>query len=249
MSRAGWIRAAIVTAGLLLLELVCRSGLIPPVTLTPPSQIALTLVEMLSSGQLTSDALQTLSNVLAASVSAVGCGFTLGAVLHSLPRARRAVDPFLASYYSVPVFVFYPILIALFGMRDLPIIVIGFISAVVAMIINTLNGLDRVPRALLKTARIYHMNAISTAVRIKLPSAAPHVFTGIKLAVAYSFIGVIAAEFILSGSGLGYAISFAYNDFQTRKMYALMLFIIVLVITVNAAFHLWEQSLLKRRAR
>jgi NitT/TauT family transport system permease protein len=249
MSRAGWVRLTVVSAAVLLVELVCRVGLIPPVTLSPPSQMALTLVALLSSGQLTRDALQTLRNVLAASVSAIVSGLVLGAVLHSLPRVRRAVDPFLASYYSVPIFVFYPILIALFGMRDLPIIVIGFLSAVVAMIINTINGLDRIPRVLLKTARIYHMGPVSTALRIKLPSAAPHVFTGIKLAVAYSFIGVIAAEFILSGSGLGYAISFAYNDFETRKMYALMLFIILLVTTVNAAFHVWEQSLLRRRTR
>jgi NitT/TauT family transport system permease protein len=249
MSRAGWIRCAIVAAGLVFLEVICRSGLVGPVTLTPPSQMATTLGRLLSSGQLTGHSVKTLSNVLAAAASAVGGGFLIGAILHSLPRVRLAVDPFLASYYSIPVFVFYPILIALFGMRDLPIIVIGLFSAVVAMIINTLNGLDRIPRTFLKTARLYHMGPVATALRIKLPSAAPHLFTGVKLAVAYSFIGVIAAEFILSGSGLGYAISFAYNNFETPKMYALMLFIILLVSTVNTAFYLWERSLLRRRTR
>ena len=249
MKRAGRIRVAVVVAGLSLLELACRIGLIRPITLTPPSQMALMLVELLGSGQLTTDALKTLSNVLAASLSAVACGFILGALLHAWPRARRAIDPFLASYYAVPVFVFYPVLIALFGMRDLPIVAIGFLSAVVAMLINTLNGLDRIPPALLKTARIFQMGPVSTALRIKLPSAVPHVLTGVKLAVAYSFIGVIAAEFILSGSGLGYAISFAYNNFETRKMYALMLFILVLVSSVNAGFHAWERILLRRRGR
>jgi NitT/TauT family transport system permease protein len=239
---------AILAAGVILLEVVCRAGLIPPTTLIAPSDMALALVDLVRSGQLTADTLQTLTNVLAAFVSAVGGGFIMGALLHSLPRVRRTVDPLLASYYSVPVFVFYPILIVLFGMRDLPLIVIGFLFAVVSMIINTLNGLDRIPRALLKTARIYHMGPVATALRVKLPSAAPHLFTGVKLAVAYSFIGVIAAEFILSGSGLGYAMSFAYNNFETRKMYALMLFIIALVTTINTAFHVWEQSVLKRRA-
>ena len=161
------------------------------------------------------------------------------------------IDQYLkdGQYRSIPVFVFYPILIAVFGMRDLPIVVIGFLSAVVAMIINTINGLDRIPRALLKAARIHHMGPVATALRIKLPCAAPYLLTGVKLAVAYSFIGVIAAEFILSGSGLGYAISFAYNNFETRKMYALMLFVIILVAAVNGAFHVWEQSILRRRGR
>ena len=61
---------------------------------------------------------------------------------------RRAVDPLLASYYSIPFFVFYPLLIALFGSQHLPLIVIGFVFATAAMVISTLNGLDRVPRVM-----------------------------------------------------------------------------------------------------
>jgi NitT/TauT family transport system permease protein len=53
------------------------------------------------------------------------------------------------------------------------------------------------------------------------------------LAVAYSFIGVIGAEFITSSRGIGYEISFAYNNFDNPVMYAMILFILLLVITVN----------------
>ena len=56
-----------------------------------------------------------------------------------------------------------------------------------------------------------------------LPAAAPWLFTGAKLAVAYSFIGVIAGEFVLAGAGLGYAIAFAYNSFDNATMYGLMI--------------------------
>ena len=58
---------------------------------------------------------------------------------------------------------------------------------------------------------------------VHLPAAAPHLFTGVRLAVAYAFIGVIASEFILSGEGLGYAIAYSYNNFDNRTMYGLML--------------------------
>ena len=50
--------------------------------------------------------------------------------------------------------------------------------------------------------------------RIRLPAAAPHLFSGLKLAVAYSFIGVIAGEFILSTKGVGHEIAYAYNNFD-----------------------------------
>ena len=87
-------------------------------------------------------------------VLSVTVGFALGAIIHALPRVRRAVDPLLASYYSIPFFVFYPLLIALFGLNTIPLIVIGFVFATAAMVISTLNGLDRVPRVMTKTARV-----------------------------------------------------------------------------------------------
>ena len=71
--------------------------------------------------------------------------------------------------------------------------------------------------------------------------------TGIKLAIAYSFIGVIGSEFILSSGGLGYQIGFAYHDFNNRTMYAIILFILSLVLVVNMSLHAWEKVLMARR--
>ncbi|HJT62921.1 MAG TPA: ABC transporter permease subunit, partial [Burkholderiales bacterium] len=144
---------------------------------------------------------------------------------------------------------FYPLLLVIFGLGDFPQIAIGFLLAVMAVIINTLNGLDRVPAVLLKTARVHRLGLVSAALRVRLPYAAPYVFTGFKLAVAYSFIGVVGAEFITSSRGIGYEISFAYNNFDNPVMYAMILFILLLVITVNMSLHAWEKRLLSRRRR
>jgi NitT/TauT family transport system permease protein len=163
--------------------------------------------------------------------------------------ARRTLDPLFATYYAVPMYAFYPLLIVIFGLGDLPQVAIGFLLAVMAVIINTLNGLDRVPAVLLKTARVHGLGFFQTAIRIRLPCAAPYVFTGFKLAVAYSFIGVVGAEFITSSRGIGYEISFAYNNFDNPVMYAMILFILLLVITVNMSLHVWEKRLLARRRR
>lgn len=247
MTRAGWIRVGIVAGAVAALELVTRAGWIDPHTIIPPSAMAAALAGLIASGAILPDIAKTLSNVAAAFVLSVGGGFALGLLIHAAPRLRRALDPLLATYYAVPFFVFYPLLIVVFGMSDLPIIVIGFLFGVVAMIIATLNGLDRVPNVALKVARLARMDAVSTALVIKFPAAVPYLFTGIKLAVAYSFIGVIASEFILSGAGLGYAIAYAYNNFDNPRMYALMLFILVSVTAVNMALHALEQRMLRRR--
>jgi NitT/TauT family transport system permease protein len=170
-------------------------------------------------------------------------------VIHAIPRLRRACDPFLASYYSVPVFVFYPLFVSIFGLNRWPLIMIGFLFAITAMVIATLNGLDRVPPVLLKLARVHRMSRSAEGLRIVLPAAGPYLFTGVKLALAYSFIGVLAGEFILSGGGLGYAIAYAYDAFDNQTMYALMLFVLIVVTAINSALFIWEQRLLRRRGR
>lgn len=247
MNRISRIRLAVVGGAILLLELACRTGMISRRVLIAPSEMAMQLSSLLASGKLTADLVQTLGNVAASIVLSVTIGFAAGSAIHALPRLRRAIDPFLASYYALPFFAFYPVFIVVFGIGRMPIVAIGFLFGVVAMIMATLNGFDRIPRALVKTAKAYRLDPMSTAMKIKLPYTAPYLFTGVKLAVAYSFIGVIAAEFILASSGLGYSIAYAFNNFDNRTMYALMLLVIVVVTFVNALLHVGEARLMRRR--
>ena len=242
-------RVAVIFGAILVIELLCRRKIINPLTLIPPSEMATSLWTLFGSQKIWDDIAQTFSTVAFSFVLSVIAGFVLGALIHALPRVRRAVDPLLASYYSIPFFVFYPLLIALFGLNTVPLIVIGFIFATAAMVISTLNGLDRVPRVMLKTARILRLSPARAVWSVTLPAAAPYLFTGLKLALAYSFIGVIAGEFILSGGGLGYSIAYAYNDFDNKTMYALMMFVLVIAVVMNGALHAWEQHMLKKRAR
>jgi NitT/TauT family transport system permease protein len=241
-------RIAVIVAAILALELLCRAKIISPLTLIPPSEMASVLWELITSGKIYDDIVQTFTTVALAFVLSVAAGFALGAVIHALPRLRRALDPLLASYYSIPFFVFYPLLIALFGLNTIPLIVIGLVFATAAMVIATLNGLDRVPRVMTKTARILRLSPTRTVLTVTLPAAAPYLFTGLKLALAYSFIGVIAGEFILSGGGLGFSIAYAYNNFDSQTMYALMMFVLVIVTIVNGVLHVLEQRMLARRA-
>lgn len=244
-----WTRIGVVAGAVLLLEVLCRLKLINPLTLIPPSVMAAAMVRMIVSGEIVGDIARTFSAVgIAASISVV-VGLAAGTLIHAMPRVRRAIAPLLASYYAVPVFVFYPLLVAIFGLTMLPLIAIAFIAAVPAMVIATLTGLDRVPRVLRKVARVHRMGALRTAFLVVLPATLPSLCNGIKLCLAYAFIGVIAGEFILSSGGLGYGIAYAYESFENRPMYGRMLFVLLVAIIVNGLLHIWEVRLNRRRGQ
>jgi NitT/TauT family transport system permease protein len=99
---------------------------------------------------------------------------------------------------------------------------------------------------LFKTALVLRMGRVETALRITLPSAMPYILGGVKLATAYAFVGVLGAEFILSNSGLGYQIGLAFNNFDNPTMYGLILFVVIVVASVNTLLFSWERSLLRR---
>lgn len=248
-ARVTLARAALLGALVLALEAACRWGAITPLTIIAPSDMAASLADLVGSGEIALDIVQTLVEVLSACAVSVLAGFALGVGIHARARLRQAIAPVLASWYAVPFFVFYPLLVALFGLNALPLIAIGVVIATPAMLLSTLSGLDRVPRVLRRVARVHRMGRLSEAWRITLPSAAPYLFTGLKLSFAYSFIGVIAGEFILSGRGLGFGVAYAYESFENRKMYGLMLLVLLLAVGVNGLLQAWEGRIAARRAR
>jgi NitT/TauT family transport system permease protein len=249
VSRVTLTRLVILAGAAALLELLTRTGAINRLTLIPPSEMAAHLFEMLTAGALNAPMAETFADIALALALAASVGTIAGVVIHAHPRLRRLAEPLLASYYAVPFFVFYPLLIALFGLNRWPLVVIGFAFAVAAMMIATLNALDRIPPVLRKVAHVHRLSRTEELVQLQLPAAAPHLLAGLKLSLAYAFIGVIAGEFILSGSGLGHAIAYAYDSFDNATMYALMLFVLVLAIALNAVLHTFEQRLLRRRSR
>jgi NitT/TauT family transport system permease protein len=140
-----------------------------------------------------------------------------------------------ASYYAVPTFLFYPVLIVFFGVGRTAIVATAVLMGCVAMILATLNGLDRVPGVLLRTGQVLKLGRADLVRSIILPAAAPFMFSGAKLSVAYAFIG--------------YAIANAYNEFDNRTMYGLMLLIILAVTVINGVLHAWDQRLQARLRR
>ncbi len=240
------LRTGFLIGAVAILEFLCRTGIVPRLTLIPPSEMAMKLWSDLLAGSDTADMLFTVTNVAAASAISVAAGIVLGSMVHAAPRLRRLLDPLLASYYSVPTFVFYPVLIVLFGITRWSLIAIGALFGIVVMMMNVISGLDRVPRILIKAARSFNMGPIETLWRIKFPAAAPSLFTGLKLAVTYSVIGVVAGEFILSVAGLGKHIKLAYDNLDNPSMYASLLLLLGIVVVLYLVVHGMERAVYRR---
>ena len=232
---------------LIALEAITRTGLVSAFTIIPPSQMLDSAFNLFWSGRIIRHFQSTLTAVVTAAILAIVTGFIFASLIHRFAGIRKILEPYLASYYAVPIFAFYPLFIFIFGLNELPKITIAYLYAVVAMIVNTLNGLDRIPRVHRKTARVFNMNPVRTAWRITLPSAVPYVFAGVKLAIAYSFLGTIASEFILSASGLGYQIGYAYHNFDNRTLYGVITIILAMSVTLNLVLLYWERAILSRR--
>jgi len=246
MSKVGGTRAALIFGLFAALEFLCRAGIINRVTMIPPTEMATSLWDILKSGRFNDDISFTLYNIAAATLLAAAAGFFIGAALHALPRLRRTTEPLLSAYYAVPTFVFYPLLIVAFGVGRAALIVMGAMFGVVAMVVNTMLGLDHVPPAVERTGSILKLDALRQLIFIRLPAAAPHLITGVKLAVAYSVIGIVAGEFILATSGVGKRVAFAYDNFDNKTMYGMLLLLLIGVMVVNGALSVWEKRLHRR---
>ena len=168
MTRAGWIRLLLIAGALALLEVACRYGFVSRDAVIPPTTMIQGAWRAIASEETRADIWLTLQNVTLSLILSLVIGTAAGLLLHKATRLRRALDPLLASYYAVPTFVFYPLFIVLFGLNRWPLIAIGFLFAVVAVIINTLDGLARVPRVFVRTAAVMRLTRTHYALHIIL---------------------------------------------------------------------------------
>ncbi len=229
------IRAGLILALVVVLEAVCRMGLITQITMVPPTVMVTAAFTALFDPALRASILLTLEEVVIAVVLSVAVGIAVGIGLFASKRLRAIADPILSAWYAVPIFVFYPVMIVIFGIGQQSIVAISFVFSLAAMVLSTCNALNRIPQPLFKTARLLQLGPLRRVAFILLPAALPHLVVGLRLVLAYTLIATIAGEFILSSAGLGHEISFAYDNFATAEMYGLILIVISAAVGLNAA--------------
>src|SRR5258708_35148259 len=108
MSRAARYRFAFVIVGILLLELLCRTGVIDRLTMQPPSAMVRDLVSLIASGSMNHAMAKTFANVGIACAASVIGGIAFGVALHRLRALRQVLEPLLATSYAIPGYAFHP---------------------------------------------------------------------------------------------------------------------------------------------
>lgn len=201
-------RATLGATGLLLVfgaaELGEWAGKVDRALFPLPSTVVRGAFDMLSDPAFWSAVATTLERWAEAMAISVGIGVIIGLLLGTLPWAERALRPVTEFLRPLPAIVLYPLVLLIVqdGVKS-EVLVIVF-AAVWPVLINTVYGVGEVDPVARQTLRSFGFGPIAVGWRVSLPSAAPFVATGIRIAASIGFVVAIATELIGSGlNGIG----------------------------------------------
>lgn len=211
---------ALLLGGAVAIEVVARAGLVDPLTLIPTTEMLQGFGRQLVNPMFLSRHLvPTVAAVAASFIVAAVVGVSLGILMWRSRFLEAVLDPYLTTYYAIPVFALYPLFLVLFGAGLAPIVVIGVLSSFVIIAVQTAAGLRNTPSIYFKVARSLRLPPRDVVRHVAIPAALPAVFAGLRLGLTYAIIMVVATQFILATAGLGWVIADAYERFDLPTMY------------------------------
>lgn len=143
---------------------------------------------------------------------AVVAGVGLGVLVGQSTWALRGLDPLFQVLRTVPPLAWLPISLAGFRDGHPSAIFVIFITAIWPIIINTSIGIRNIPEDYRNVAKVIRLNGFEYFGKIMLPSAAPFIFSGLRIGVGLSWLAIIAAEMLIGGVGIGFFIWDAWNS-------------------------------------
>jgi len=227
------IQLAIIVVVLALPEILVRSGLVSPFALAPTSEIAVSLWRLLTSGAIWKPLIDTILLVVMCFAIVAVSGSLIGFCFWRWSLARRAFEPLLLAFYSIPGVVFYPVLLVVLGIGSPSIMGLGLILGIVPVVLGVQNALGGVDPVLAPTATILGASAWAKYVKVILPAALPGIGAALRLGFSYVVIGIISGQFLVSTGGLGKLVAYYYDQFQVADVYATAFFIVVIAVVIN----------------
>jgi NitT/TauT family transport system permease protein len=228
------IQLAVLAVLLALPEVLVRTGLVSPFALAPTSEIAVSLFNLLQSGTIWKPLVETLLLVLVCFAVVAVVGTIVGFAFWRYSLSRRAFEPLLLLFYSIPGVVFYPVLLVTLGIGAPSIIGLGFLLGIVPVVLGVQNALGGVDPVLERTATILGASPISKYTKVILPAALPGIGAAWRLGFSYVVIGIISGQFLVSTGGLGKLVAYFYDQFQVADVYAAAFFIVVMAAVINS---------------
>lgn len=167
----------------------------------------------------------------------LGCtlAFVLGCLFAESRTVERMFLPYVVALQSMPKVALAPLIIVWFGFGLESKIVMVALVCFFPMFINTAVGLKQTNPALLDLMHAFSASRWHILTRIKIPSAAGHIFAGLQIAIVLGLIGAVVAEFVSSTRGLGHLISAAAVNLETNTMFAALASLAVLGVAGSLA--------------
>jgi ABC-type nitrate/sulfonate/bicarbonate transport system permease component len=228
---------ASVSFGILLLVWYLSVGTIfNPILVASPQATFSKMASMLASGELLRHVSVSLKRVLVGYV--VGCtlGIAFGAIIGRVKTVAELVDPVLELVRPISPVALVPLAMLWFGIGELSKYFIIIYATVIIVLLNTAAGVSRTPPTRIRAARCLGATNYQVFRKVVLPSAVPYILTGMRVALGFSFMGIVAAELIGAREGLGFLIMNSQMLLQTDQLFVGLLTLGIVGLIVDRIF-------------
>jgi ABC-type nitrate/sulfonate/bicarbonate transport system permease component len=190
------------------------------------------------------DVFPSIARLLAGWAAAVVAGIALGATIGRLRLVSNLLTPSIEFFRSLPGPALIPIFLILLGTEAKMRIVLIAFGSVWPILLNTIEGVRTVDSTQIAVARVFKLPLSARIMRLVIPAALPKVFAGMRIALAISVILMVVSELVASTDGIGHQISEAQTLFKLRDMWAGIILLAILGLSLNGLFSLLEKRVL-----
>jgi NitT/TauT family transport system permease protein len=188
-------------------------------------QIVDTAKNILSGGHVAEALWITTQEVLIGFLLAAALGFSLGVLVGETKLGRTAVMPYLVAFNALPKVAFAPVFVAWLGFGVESKIVMAMFVAFFPMIVDTAAGMAATDRDSLMLFRSLEASRWTTLVKLKLPTALPFIFAGLKTAAVFSVVGAVVGEYLGGGGGMGELVRLSAQQLRIDRVFALIVYL------------------------
>jgi NitT/TauT family transport system permease protein len=224
-----------------------RLGLVSPLELPALDRVIAAWWGLLASGDLVNNAIVSLSRGAAGLGLAIVCGTVLGVLMAWYKPVRTALNPLVQAVYPMPKSALIPVVVLWLGFGSASKIVLIFIGCMLPVTLSAFNGARGTEQVLIWSARSLGASRTTTLLQVVLPSALPEILTGIRTALAFAFVLLVATELIVARQGLGYMIGWLGDGGVYDAMFAVVLTVALLGFAADRSYLMLMRRVLRWR--
>ena len=221
-------------------------GDVPAYKVPSPLDVWTAGVQLAGTGQLGQYVAISVQRVLIGFAVGSVVGLVLGAVVGLSRVGEALLAPSIAAVRAVPSLAWVPLLILYLGIGEDSKITLIAIGAAFPVFTTVAGSLRHVDPHLVEAGRAYGLGPVSLFARVQLPAVLPSLVSGLRLALAQSWLFLVAAELIASSMGLGFLLSDSQANGRVDRMFLAIILLAVLGTLTDAVLNLLQRVLLRR---